>query len=119
KDVKAGKAEEAVFKLFSRGIVTQRDEWVYDLSEEYLADKMRFFVEVYQNQFNKKENEALSQQIKWDDDLKSYFKRGIEKTFEIKNIKLSLYRPFYKQYFYFDKHFNGRTYQWFDILNEA
>ncbi|MFM5981001.1 MAG: type ISP restriction/modification enzyme [Sphaerospermopsis kisseleviana] len=118
KDVKAGKAEEAVFKLFSRGIVTQRDEWVYDLSEEYLADKMRFFVEVYQNQFNKKENEALSQQIKWDDDLKSYFKRGIEKTFEIKNIKLSLYRPFYKQYFYFDRHFNGRTYQWFDIFQD-
>ncbi|MFM6368947.1 MAG: DNA methyltransferase, partial [Dolichospermum sp.] len=30
KDVKAGKAEEAVFKLFSSGLKTQRDEWVYD-----------------------------------------------------------------------------------------
>ncbi|MFM6025792.1 MAG: type ISP restriction/modification enzyme, partial [Dolichospermum sp.] len=31
---------------------------------------------------------------------------------------LSLYRPFYKQYFYFDRHFNGRTYQWFDIFQD-
>ncbi|MBC5796517.1 N-6 DNA methylase [Sphaerospermopsis sp. LEGE 00249] len=119
KDVKAGKAEEAVFKLFSRGVATQRDEWVYDLSEEYLADKMRFFVEVYQNQFNKKENEALSQQIKWDDDLKSYFKRGIKKQFDKSSIKSSCYRPFYTEKLYLDKHFNGRTYQWFDILNET
>ncbi|MDH6085449.1 N-6 DNA methylase [Chrysosporum ovalisporum TAC611] len=30
KDVKAGKGEKAIFKLFSRGVATQRDEWVYD-----------------------------------------------------------------------------------------
>jgi|JFJP01.1.fsa_nt_gi predicted helicase len=30
KEVKAGRSEEAVFKIFSRGVATQRDEWVYD-----------------------------------------------------------------------------------------
>jgi predicted helicase len=116
KDVKAGKAEEAVFKLFSRGVSTQRDEWVYDLSDKNITAKMKFFVEIYQNQFDKEATEELSQQIKWDDDLKSYFKRGIRKQFEENSIKQSLYRPFYKQNFYLDKHFNGRTYQWFDIF---
>ncbi|MFM5993987.1 MAG: type ISP restriction/modification enzyme, partial [Dolichospermum sp.] len=118
KDVKAGKAEEAVFKLFSRGVATQRDEWVYDLSEESLVNKMKFFVEIYQSQFDKQPEAKLSQQIKWDEDLKSYFKRKIQKQFDKTSIQPSLYRPFCKQNLYFDKHFNGRTYQWFDILNE-
>ena len=30
KDVKAGKSKEAIFELFSIGVVTNRDEWVYD-----------------------------------------------------------------------------------------
>ncbi|ACB50448.1 putative N-6 DNA methylase [Crocosphaera subtropica ATCC 51142] len=36
KEVKRGKSQEAVFKLFSRGVATQRDEWVYDFSRETL-----------------------------------------------------------------------------------
>ena len=118
KDVKAGKGEKAIFKLFSSGLKTQRDEWVYDLSEEYLANKMKFFVEIYQNQFEKQPEEELSKQIKWDEDLKNYFKRGIKKEFDEKSIHLSLYRPFYKEHLYFDQHFNGRTYQWFNIYNK-
>ncbi|MEA5580662.1 type ISP restriction/modification enzyme [Nodularia harveyana UHCC-0300] len=119
KDVKAGKGEEAVFKLFSRGVATQRDEWVYDLSENNLINKMKFFVDIYQNQFDKEPEDELSQQIKWDDDLKTYFKRKIQKTFDKNSIETSLYRPFYKQNLYFDKHFNGRTYQWFNIYNNS
>jgi predicted helicase len=117
KDVKAGKAEQAVFKLFSRGVATQRDEWVYDLSDKNLINKMQFFVKIYQEQFKKLPDAELSQEIKWDDDLRTYFKRKIQKNFDKNSIKTSLYRPFYKQNIYFDKHFNGRTYQWFEIYN--
>ncbi|MCC5621394.1 type ISP restriction/modification enzyme [Nostoc sp. CHAB 5715] len=117
KDVKAGKAQEAVFKLFSRGVATQRDEWVYDLSEQNLVERMKFCIKVYQKQLVIQDFEELSQEIKWDEDLKSYLKRGIKKDFKASSIKSSLSRPFYKQYLYFDKHFNGRTYQWFDIFN--
>lgn len=117
KDVKAGKGEKAVFKLFSSGLKTQRDEWVYDLSEEYLVNKMKFFVEIYQSQFDKQPEAELSQQIKWDEDLKSYFKRKIQKQFDKTSIKPILYRPFYKEKLYFDKHFNGRTYQWLNIYS--
>jgi predicted helicase len=119
KDVKNGKAEQAVFKLFSSGIKTQRDEWAYDLSKENLAKKMKLFVQVYQNEFDKQKQEKFSQAIKWDEDLRSYFRRGIKKQFDEQSIKSSLYRPFCKEYLYLDKHFNGRTYQWFDIFNEA
>ncbi|QOV23087.1 type ISP restriction/modification enzyme [Anabaenopsis elenkinii] len=117
KGVKAGKAQEAVFKLFSRGVATQRDEWVYDLSVKNLIAKMKWFVKIYQSQFEKSPEAELSQEIKWDDDLRTYFQRKIQKKFDKISIITSLYRPFYKQNLYFDKHFNGRTYQWFTIHN--
>ena len=36
KEVKDGKSEEAVFVLFSRGVETTRDEWVYDFDKSSL-----------------------------------------------------------------------------------
>ena len=51
KEVKSGKSEKAVFKLFSSGIKTQRDEWVYDFSRDTLEAKMRFCIDVYQRTF--------------------------------------------------------------------
>ncbi len=36
KEVKEGNKKEAIFKLFSRGVETTRDEWVYDLDVETL-----------------------------------------------------------------------------------
>ncbi len=50
KDVKAGHSEQAVFKLFTSGIKTQRDEWVYDLSEQNLIEKMKYCVDVYKDE---------------------------------------------------------------------
>ncbi|MBW4551759.1 MAG: hypothetical protein KME35_11710 [Aphanocapsa sp. GSE-SYN-MK-11-07L] len=49
KQVKAGKPQEAVFRLFSAGVKTQRDEWVYDFSKEALIERMKYFVEVYRD----------------------------------------------------------------------
>ncbi|MEH2105370.1 type ISP restriction/modification enzyme [Nostoc sp.] len=115
KDVKAGKAQEAVFKLFSSGIKTQRDEWVYDLSEQNLTERMKFCIKVYQSLISGTTESNLN--IKWDRELTKYLNRGIIKFFERQNIKPSLYRPFVKMKLYFDRHFNGMTYQWFDIFN--
>src|SRR5699024_3521330 len=43
KNVKKGKSEKAIFKLFSRGVASQRDNWVYDVSKEHLITKMQYF----------------------------------------------------------------------------
>lgn len=110
KEVKAGRSQEAVFQLFSRGVVTQRDEWVYDFSDKSLADKMRFFVDIYQRTLADADHPERNQ-IKWDAELTRYRERGIIKEFDPSSIVPSLYRPYTKQYLYFDRHFNGRTYQ--------
>ncbi len=116
KNVKSGKSDQAIFKLFTNGLKTQRDEWVYDFSEENLTKKVQFLINIYQqtiedDQFKEKNN------IKWDRELSNYLKRKINKEFNQEQIIFCLYRPFTKQYFYFDKHFNGMTYQWFNIYN--
>ncbi|MBD2395131.1 N-6 DNA methylase [Cyanobacterium aponinum FACHB-4101] len=133
KDVKAGKTkavkneetgelenkicEEAIFQSFSRGVATQRDEWVYDINKNNLEEKVKFLINTYQATL--KDSKYQDQyKIKWDADLISYLNRGIEKEFNSQQIFKSNYRPFYSQYLYFDKHFNGRTYQWFNIYNQ-
>ena len=118
KDVKAGKSEQAVFKLFSSGVKTQRDEWVYDFSRDNLEDKMRFAVDIYQQTLENKNYEDKNK-IKWDAELTRYAERKIQKEFENNKIVKSTYRPFTSKYLYFDKHFNGRTYQWFNITYES
>ena len=105
-------SERAVFKLFSTGIKSQRDEWVYDLSREILKRKMRSFIEGYERA---RTNGRAISQIKWDRELEKYKARNIQKVFNNEAIVLSLYRPFCKRWFYFDRHFNGMTYQWGSI----
>jgi predicted helicase len=109
KEVKAGKSQEAVFELFSAGVKTQRDEWVYDFSKEALIERMKYFVEVYQERLENGIKRELD--IKWDRELEKYLERRIQKTFEDERITKSCCRPYAKQYLYFDKHFNGMTYQ--------
>jgi predicted helicase len=115
KAAKSKRSERAIFKLFSRGVSTQRDEWVYDFSSKALEVKMKFLVEQYERErvTGKHETKDL---IKWDRELDKYLNRGIEKHFNKEAIVPSLYRPFCKQSFYFDRHFNGMVYQWASIL---
>jgi predicted helicase len=115
KEVKAGKSQEAVFQLFSSGVQTKRDNWTYDFSKTVLIKKMNYFVEAYREYKEKAVNKELD--IKWEDVLVHHAKRSVEKSFEESQILKSLYRPYTKQYLYFDKHFNARTFQWTNILS--
>lgn len=42
--------EEALFKIYSNGISTNRDEWVYDHNIENLINKSKFFIEEYNSE---------------------------------------------------------------------
>lgn len=116
KEAKSGKSDEALFKIFSRGVATQRDEWIYDFSPTNLQAKMQYFVEVYEKS---RDNHYYKDRykIKWDRELSKYLMRNIEKKYSEKQITTALYRPFAKQNIYFDKHFIGMTYQWPNLLS--
>ncbi len=108
KQVKAGKSEKAIFKLFSRGVATQRDEWVYDFSPKNLEKKVRYMVKAYMHRL--KTGERLTLDTKWDRETEKYLKRKIVKEFNNIQILQGNYRPFNKKYFYFDREFNGMVY---------
>ena len=115
KNVKSGKSKNALFELFTRGVGSFRDEWVYDYDNLCLENKVKFFIESYNLTRLNISNEAKFN-IKWDADLESYAKRNIDKKYDKNQIVKSLFRPYSTKYFYFDRHLNGRTYQWFNLF---
>ena len=99
--------ENAVFKLFSLGVSTNRDEWVYDYDKKTLETKIKHFAKVFNQESKKfkgkdaaKIGEELSDAIKWSRDLKKEVVSGKEFHFEKDLLVESLYRPFFKQAFY-------------------
>jgi predicted helicase len=117
KDVKAGKGEESVFKLFSRGVETTRDEWVYDFNQLVLMEKIKNMIEIYNLSI---ENKNMDNYIKWSSSLEGYFNNGIKAIFNQDLIKLSLYRPYFKLYHYTEKLFNHRlTQNHYEMFSET
>jgi len=102
--------DRAIFRVVSNGLKSQRDEWVYDISRENLATKAAFLVATYEAA-RKDQNNRQSEEIKWDAELERHRSNRIAKAFNAKQIVGAAYRPFTRRWFYFDRHFNGRTYQ--------
>lgn len=108
--------ELAVFKLFSLGVVTNRDEWVYDFSQTTLENKVRYFLDVYTFEKEKSllasiHDQNLSNQIKWTRDLKKSLRKNQDIRFKKETILQSLYRPFCHRYLYYDQYLNEMRYQ--------
>jgi len=121
KDVSVDKSYFA--NIYSRGLETSRDAWTYNSSLSTLMENMVFTIDVYNEQidlfqkalkydpksdFNDiRDNDP--KKISWSSSLTSNASIGNKATFERNNIVISHYRPFYKQYLYYDKVFNHRT----------
>lgn len=111
--------EKALFKLFSLGVVTARDEWVYDFNESKLINKVKYFCGIYEKEidrwrksYEKTEiNDFVDRTIKWTSELEDYLMKGVKLVFNQKNIIDSLYRPFSKRKLYFDRIIVHRMYQ--------
>src|ERR1017187_5455138 len=119
KEAKQGKGGKALFELFSLGVVTNRDEWVYDFSKQDLEKKTKFFCKIYESEkirwkkSNKKIaiNDFVDRTIKWTEELEGHLKKGSELKFNTDKILESIYRPFVKQFFYYDRIITHRLYQ--------
>jgi len=119
KNQKVGKAieQKAIFKLFSLGIATNRDDWAYDFDKGQLEKKIKCFLKIYNNErkkwADKKLNDAnfndnLDYSIKWSEHLKKQLIQNKEIKFNKKSIVKCLYRPFIYQYLYFNNKFCDR-----------
>ncbi len=129
----------SVFDINSSGVVSGRDPWVYHFSPDALMQNVQKCIDTYNadlKRFNAHFREAFKQRTKGvksaelykllndkeitTDKTKIAWTRALKKEF-IKNknlqeshkecIRLSLYRPFNKQWLYFDENLNEEQYQ--------
>ena len=112
--------EQAVFSLYSRGVNTGRDEWVYDFDENHLLDKVQVFCNVYQKEAQRyaKETPAantvgswVDKSIKWTSELTSHLERGNSLSVSLENMIRGSYRPYVVKHTYFAPRISHRTYQ--------
>ncbi|MDD2535680.1 MAG: N-6 DNA methylase [Macromonas bipunctata] len=123
KETKAAKSNrdvKAIFRKFSLGVVTARDEWVYSFDSECVASKVQYLIEEYNSERLRLQGEMrkrtgledrLAYEIKWSRAVKNDLSRSIKYVFNEDRIRTSLYRPFVKQCLYYSKQLNEMTYQ--------
>ncbi len=97
KSAKTQSQERAIFKLYSLGISTNRDEWVYGLDRETLSQKARYLVDKYDVQSAERDFDA---KIKWSRNLKRRFSQHRKEVFESRRIVEAQYRPYCRRYLY-------------------
>lgn len=106
-----------IFALTSNGVKTNRDAWAYHSSFSSLVNNMRRSVNFYNQQVElaaKSENYIMdldSTKMKWDFVQKRDVVRGKQSQFRENALTVSNYRPFIKQYLYYDGFWNNRTFQ--------
>jgi len=122
KAVKAAKKQsqdKAIFRLFSLGVVTNRDEWVYDFDATNLRKKVQFFIERYEAERVRwaatgrpdKTGSWVSRDIKWTSELEAHLKRGTSLRLEPSRIRAAQYRPFVSMPTYYERVLTHRLYQ--------
>ncbi len=104
---------KTIFKTYSRGAETTRDSWMYDFDARKLAIKASSMIETYNAEIARWiragspkdiDNFVLADErkIKWCSHLKECLVRMLEAKFETQAIRNALYRPFTRQFLYFD-----------------
>ena len=99
KSSKTPDEQQAIFKLYSIGADTHRDEWVYDFARTTLLAKAQSFANKYNELIdnNAKPNDPS---IKWSEAVRNRFLARRHIVYDdVKSIR-SLYRPFVAKYYY-------------------
>ncbi|MDE0011504.1 MAG: N-6 DNA methylase [Candidatus Poribacteria bacterium] len=124
KKAKATKSvtEDVIFKTYSSGVKTNRDVWAYNFNPNTLAENVNRMIENYNAEVarwtQRVDRDAEvddfvmydDTKVGWSSGLKLKLKSGITTDFSQKQIRTSLYRPFTKSYFYFDRAMTERVY---------
>jgi predicted helicase len=111
--------------IYGRGLATSRDAWCYNASKNELCQNIKktiWFFNQQSNQFKivKKTNPTLevdsfidldSTQISWDRQQKKDVETFKQYNFDNLSVRKAIYRPFFKQWVYFNRQLNNCVYQ--------
>ncbi len=116
-----GEVRDSIFKIYSLGVNTNRDPWVYNFSQNSLSQNMIHTIETYNSEVRrwihrKDQNANLDTfvvsddaKIKWSSGLKQKLQGNQVAEYSDTKIQQSLYRPFTKLYLFFDRIMNHRV----------
>src|SRR5205823_1983195 len=116
---KTGHDEETIFGLYGRGVATSRDDVVYDFDSKVLAVRIKQFAEDYNAEVDRYARDGENTEVddfvhydklKWSRDLKLDLQRGNYARLDESKVRVALYRPFCKQYLFFDRILNEEVY---------
>lgn len=116
---------QSFFLTHSLGTASSRDSWVFNSSSKNVETNMKRMIEFYNEQSigfrealckdkNLKFEDFASSdptKISWNDSLKSQSSKNVELHFKPTEMRIGLYRPFFKNHLYFDRNFIQRPYQ--------
>jgi predicted helicase len=108
---------QSYFVINGPGIASGRDSWIYNYSLNIVADRIEQMVSFYNRQRNeffkiKRNNSDVKMEsfintnpsrISWTRALKKHLVNGTKLRFSKRNLAISDYRPFCKQFIYFHK----------------
>ncbi|WP_375637002.1 DEAD/DEAH box helicase [Bartonella sp. AP152HLJHH] len=118
-----------LFDTYSCGIVTSRDAWVYNSSHEVLAKNISNMIAFYNSEVKRFNNvyghvdprirknavdnfvNTDTRKISWSRALKEDLAKGNTFEFEATCLMQSLYRPFTRQWLYYNRTFNEMVLQ--------
>ena len=120
---KKDKTSQTFFEIYSGGLKTNRDAWTYNFSKSALLSKMKAMVDFYNEQVkgyrvicnNTPKDKWIEvdnfidndpQKISWSRGLKKGLGNFTCREFGLASGVRSMYRPFCKQWLYFDKYFD-------------
>jgi predicted helicase len=107
-----------MFALWTLGVGTNRDSVVYDWNREKLEKRIQEFVAAYNAEVHRHKADPDADwpdHIDWSRDLKQDARRGRLAELEEAKFRIALYRPFTKQFLFFDRILNEEVYQWHRI----
>jgi predicted helicase len=115
----AARGDRAIFKLYSLGVVTARDDWVYAWSDEDLDERLAWFIEKYESERRRlavidrrNRREAINErEIKLTRALKNDLAASIAYEYDKKRNRRSLYRPFTERRLHFWPRLNEMLYR--------
>ncbi|MDD2507218.1 MAG: N-6 DNA methylase [Candidatus Cloacimonetes bacterium] len=109
KSVKLGSNQNAVFSMYSLGLVTNRDEWVYDYETSILVNKVATLIDTYNNASNRADIDK--NEIKWTRAVKKDLMKGVQYQLKPEQIQPCNYRPYVVKVLYYSQELNEMRYQ--------
>ena len=94
---------KTVFRSYTIGSNTARDEWVYGFESNNLNNKVAYLVDTFNKKLLDGSSSENDKSIKWTRSLKKRFAKKLKLNFDNSKIIKAFYRPFVKQYLYHSK----------------